>query len=1018
MPDSLPSPASGDSAPPRSAATVIIVTADEALAGHIERSLAHSDLTCLTTRSGPAALKQLSHGALKLMLVDLALPGLSSQELLEWRRQAGRPVPFIALISPGEERLGFELMRGGALDCLVKDAQLLELLRSAVERALQRLEQQRQAAAAQQALRQSETRHRARFELASVGMMEGDPQTGRFLRVNEKFCQLTGYSAQELQAKCVSEITHPEERDADWQAYQRAVRGETRDYRSEKRYLRKDGSAVWVRVNVFMIRDEQGHAVHSVGVAEDITERKRAEEALRESEERYRSISESGFISIAFFTTDGRITEANDAWLRLMGVSRQELAAGLVRWDQLTAPEWLARTRQAVAEVEATGRALPYEKEYIRRDGSRFWGLVGGAKLEGRPEGVAFVLDITERKQAEEALREREAQLAFAQRVGRVGVWGRDLVTRTSFVTEEWCEIVGVKEPASVRSLPEFLALVHPDDRPRVEAANRRTIQTGSDMDLELRILHPERGERWLLARARRLASANGKGQRLLGVIIDITERKRAEEQLAAHQAQLEEAQALARLGSWHWDIRAGTLVWSNELYRIFGRKPEEFVPTHEAFLELVHSEDRAPIEAAVEGALSAQRPYDSEVRIVRPDHSLRILHTRGRVIFDENGKPLRMFGTAQDITERKRVEEQLRASEERLRFAAQAAGFGCYELDLVSGQAYRSPEYKALFELRPNDEFQLDADHLPIYVHPDDRALVREATLESLDPQGSGTQDVEYRILLPDGTMRWLLVRGHTFFEGEGEARRPVRAIGIALDITERKQLEQEILEISGREQRRIGHDLHDDLCQRLGGLQLLSGVLEKELAAEGYPQAPQAGRISSQVHEALERARLLARGLAPVAVEEGGLTTALEELADNAAQLFHIRCEFRAELPVGVTDAGAATHLYRIAQEAITNAVKHGRAKRVLIDLTDAGDSFELKVIDDGRGFGRTKAPMAGMGLRIMKYRAAMLGATLGVHSTAGQGTTVTCAFGKGLCSAVQRYTLDKAAATRRAR
>ena len=181
------------------------------------------------------------------------------------------------------------------------------------------------------------------------------------------------------------------------------------------------------------------------------------------------------------------------------------------------------------------------------------------------------------------------------------------------------------------------------------------------------------------------------------------------------------------------------------------------------------------------------------------------------------------------------------------------------------------------------------------------------------------------------------------------------------------------------------------------------MTGVLEKELAAAGHPQAPQANRILALVHEALERARLLARGLAPVAVEEGGLATALEGLADNAAQLFHLRCEFRGE-PVGLADAGAATHLYRIAQEAITNAVKHGRAKRVLISLTDAGERFELKVIDDGRGFARTTAAITGMGLRIMKYRAAMLVATLDVQSAPGQGTTVTCAFGKGLCSATR--------------
>ena len=173
---------------------------------------------------------------------------------------------------------------------------------------------------------------------------------------------------------------------------------------------------------------------------------------------------------------------------------------------------------------------------------------------------------------------------------------------------------------------------------------------------------------------------------------------------------------------------------------------------------------------------------------------------------------------------------------------------------------------------------------------------------------------------------------------------------------------------------------------------------MLEKELVAAGNPQAPQAGRVEVLVHEALERARLLARGLAPVAIEEGGLASALQELADNAAQLFNLRCEFRGE-PVGLADAGAATHLYRIAQEAITNAAKHGRAKRVVISLTDTGDRFELKVVDDGRGFVR---PTAGMGLRIMKYRAAMLGATLDVQSALGRGTTVTCAFCKSLCSA----------------
>ena len=191
--------------------------------------------------------------------------------------------------------------------------------------------------------------------------------------------------------------------------------------------------------------------------------------------------------------------------------------------------------------------------------------------------------------------------------------------------------------------------------------------------------------------------------------------------------------------------------------------------------------------------------------------------------------------------------------------------------------------------------------------------------------------------------------------------------------------------------------------MCQRLGGIQLLSGVLEKELTAEGHPQAKQVGRILAQVHEALERARLLARGLAPVGLEAEGLATALGELADNSAQLFRIACEFRADAPVVLADPSAAAHLYRIAQEAITNAVKHGGAKRVVIRLDEAKDTFELKINDDGRGFTpAAEATTSGMGLRIMKYRAAMIGATLEVRAAIGRGTTVTCTFGKHLCGA----------------
>lgn len=407
------------------------------------------------------------------------------------------------------------------------------------------------------------------------------------------------------------------------------------------------------------------------------------------------------------------------------------------------------------------------------------------------------------------------------------------------------------------------------------------------------------------------------------------------------------------------------------------------------------------PLFEAYLGRIRSNPSDSGLMRLQAKDGTERIWYYRN-VRYDEPGAAPRVLGHATDLTERRRAEEALRHSEERLRFAAQAAGFGSYDLDLVSGQAYGSAELRLLLGLSPEEAFSAEALQRPDCLYRDDRARVRKALLEARDPQGSGRLELEFRVVGPGRTLRWLLMRGRTFFEGEGKARRPVRASGIVIEVTERKQLEREILEISGREQRRIGHDLHDDLCQRLGGLQLLSGVLEEELAAEGHAQAPQAGRIFSQVQAALERARRLARGLAPVELEAEGLASALQALAEGAAQLFCIQCVFRPEARVALTDAGAATQLYRIAQEAITNAVKHGRATRVVISLTGVENRFELTVRDDGLGFRPTLAAGPGMGLRIMKYRAAMIGAMLEVRSAPGAGTTVTCAFAGGALGA----------------
>jgi PAS domain S-box-containing protein len=208
------------------------------------------------------------------------------------------------------------------------------------------------------------------------------------------------------------------------------------------------------------------------------------------------------------------------------------------------------------------------------------------------------------------------------------------------------------------------------------------------------------------------------------------------------------------------------------------------------------------------------------------------------------------------------------------------------------------------------------------------------------------------------------------------------------------RRQLEEELLDAGGREQRRLGQDLHDGLCQHLIGLQYTTSVFAEKLE-KGSKLRKEAEAIAELIRQGTLQARMLARGLSPVNLEANGLMSALRELALNTAALFRINCSFDCSQDVLVMDNTKAVQLYRIAQEAITNAVKHGHSNSVRLTLDRSGHRATLKIIDNGVGFPANTEKSSGMGLRIMQYRADMIGASLQITPGAERGTEVTCVF-----------------------
>jgi PAS domain S-box-containing protein len=304
-------------------------------------------------------------------------------------------------------------------------------------------------------------------------------------------------------------------------------------------------------------------------------------------------------------------------------------------------------------------------------------------------------------------------------------------------------------------------------------------------------------------------------------------------------------------------------------------------------------------------------------------------------------------------------------------------------------GEAYVSPQIETSLGFSQSEWLE-DPVRWYSRIHPDDKM---RWSVEAAEMFLSGkTLRSAYRVIARDGRVLWFQCEAKMIRRPDG---RPWFIHGVGFDITERKGLEETILEISAREQRRIAQDLHDGLGQHLTGIAFMSKVLEEKLSDKSLPEAEEAAKIVKMVNEAIDNTRQLARGLHPVAAEAQGLMSALRKWANEVEVLFQIRCSFQCDKPVYIHEANAATHLYRIAQEAVNNAIRHGKSRNIVISLTGKSGTAILTIQDDGTGFPKKPTSQPGVGLSIMNYRADMIGGSLKVQPNDSGGMTVTCMF-----------------------
>jgi PAS domain S-box-containing protein len=325
-----------------------------------------------------------------------------------------------------------------------------------------------------------------------------------------------------------------------------------------------------------------------------------------------------------------------------------------------------------------------------------------------------------------------------------------------------------------------------------------------------------------------------------------------------------------------------------------------------------------------------------------------------------------------------------LREREAQLTSFMQNVPGAFYMKDLEGRYVYVNDTWETVFHRTPVDWFGKTDDELwpkPLahkFKEANRRMIAERKVLET-------TATLQQA----DGVHYWLV----TTFPIVNEQGTPIMVGGAAVDITEQKRLERQIQEISEQEKRRIGQDLHDGLGQYLTGIAFMSRLLQRKLAEKQLPEAVEAEKIATLVNKTVFQARDLARGLCPVELENNGLHAALQDLSCTTEKLFNISCTVECDSNAGISDNNTALHLYRIAQEAINNAVKHGKARNIIVALARTGRNVTLKIEDNGIGFPKSDHKSKGIGLRVMNYRAGMIGASLSIESQRTGGTIVTC-------------------------
>jgi PAS domain S-box-containing protein len=779
----------------------------------------------------------------------------------------------------------------------------------------------------------------------------------------------------------------------------------------------------------------------------DLTERKKAEDTLVMAKEMAEKIVDTVRESMLVLDMNLRVVSANESFYDTFQVSPAETEGRLVYElgnDQWDIPELRNLLENVLPENNVFNEfEVTHEFQTIGRKVM----VLNGRKIDHIERILLAIEDVTQRRESERVIRESEERMRRVLNIEGVGVLTFDSDGTLVDANDAFLEMTGYSRDQVESGQLTWRDMTPDEFVDESERQLQNLSETGRIGPYEKEYLLQDGSRSWML-----FAGADLGDGTIIEYCIDVQDRKQAEQALHISEERLRLATEMTGIGTWEWFPETDNLQWSEVACRLVGCEPVATQTESQTFFDRVHPDDLAELRRAVDAAIEQEVPYDQEVRVVRADGEVRWLACKGEVLRDNAGKAVRMMGVNYDITQRKHLEQELNSLNESLeqqvsqrtallrllqditrvaneartvdeamlaamkrisQFNGWQVGHAWRLADEGSGQMVSSgiwftsdEAHNAIGKL---EEFQ---ETCATHRFAPGEGMVG-AVMQSRGPQwvddikryedwrrGSAEEfGLHAAIAFPVTVNNGEVVAVLELFS-DHTVKRDKRFMEIMPDVgmqlghvIERKRLERVAADMTEAEQRRIGSDIHDGVGQELTGLRYMAQTHAEKLDELSSPEVKTAQRISEWLEKMQQQLRLVIRRLVPVEIDEHGLVDALRGLAERTTETHDVVCRLECAQSIRVADATLATHMYRIAQEAVRNAVRHAGAGEIWITLNEDAGLLKLAVEDDGIGIPKTTNQETGFGLRSMAYRAGLIGGQFDCQPREEGGTRVTC-------------------------